>query len=98
MAPSPKFHVYGLAELYPELGTYSFKIVLNPRYFKSGQDFEVVMVDSDRKPMMLEVKNWGRKLNVTFIINENTPDGVSVATITRNGADIGRLHFWTVIP
>ena len=70
MAPVPRFQVYGLAQTYPELGEYSFKVVLNPRLYKSGQDFDVCIVDSDRKPVKFELKRWGRKLNVTFVIDE----------------------------
>lgn len=97
MAPQ-KFQVYGLDETYPYLGTYAFKIVLNPRYYKSGQDFDVAVWDSDRKPMRFELKKWGRKLNVSFTIEPSVADGVAFATITRNGQEVGRLTWWVIKP
>lgn len=95
---SPRYQVYGLNETYPELGTYSFKVVLSPRYYKSGQEFEVVLVDSDRKPMRYDVKKWGRKLNVSFAIDSNTSDGVAYATLVRRGQEVGRLTWWIIKP
>lgn len=96
--PSPRFQVYGLEETYPELGRFSFKVVLNSRFYKSGEDFRVDLVDSDRKPMRFEVKRWGRKLNVSFDIDPQTSDGVSVAAISRAGQEVGRLTFWVIKP
>lgn len=96
--PSPRFQVYGLEETYPELGTYNFKIVLHPRYYRSGEDFEVQLVDSDRQPMRYAVKKWGRKLNVEFDITERTSDGVAIATLVRNTQEVGRLNFWIIKP
>lgn len=98
MAPAQKIQAYGLEETYIDLGEHTFKIVLNPRSFKSGQDCEVVLVDSDRQPMRFDVKKWGRKLNVTFQICPETPDGVSVASVTRGGKELARLSFWVVKP
>jgi hypothetical protein len=98
MAAAPRFQVYGLDETYPYLGDYSFKVVLNPRFFKTGQELEVRVVDSDRKPMLFETKRWGRKLNITFTINKETADGVSIATVLRDGTEIGRLTWWVIKP
>ena len=97
MAPS-KFQVYGLDEIYPELGSYSFKIVLSPRYYKTGQDFDVCVIDSDRKSVQAELKHWGRKLNVSFLITDQTADGVASVIISRNGQETGRFHFWVIKP
>ena len=96
MAVATKYQVYGLVEAYTEIGEHSFKVVLNPRCFKSGHDIDVVLVDSDRRCMDFSVKKWGRKLNVVFKITPETPDGVSVASIARDGREIGRFHFWIV--
>jgi len=98
MAPAPRYQVYGLHETYPELGRFAFKIVLNPRFFKSGQDFEISFVDSDRRPMAFDLKRWGRKLNVDFIINPGTADGVAVITILRGTIEVGRLKMWVIKP
>lgn len=96
--PSPKYQVYGLDETYPELGSYSFKIVLNPRFFKAGHELDVVVVDSDRKPMKYDVKKWGRKLNVTFVIDQQVADGVAFASIVKGGQEVGRLNWWVIKP
>ena len=98
MAPSPRFQVYGLDETYPELGHFSFKVVLNPKFFKSGMELDVLLLDSDKKSMPFEVKKWGRKLNVEFNITPSVPDGVSTAIISKNGTEVGRLTFWIIKP
>jgi hypothetical protein len=95
---APRFQVYGLDETYPELGKFGFKVVLNPRFAKSGQDYGVRIVDSDRAPMAFELKKWGRKLNVEFAITPQTSDGVSTVFVERNGAEVGRLSFWVIKP
>jgi hypothetical protein len=96
--PSPKYQVYGLDETYPEFGSFSFKIVLNPRFYKTGEDFDVILVDSDRRPLVYTLKKWGRKLNVDFHILQGTSDGVAIATILRNSQEVGRLNFWVIKP
>lgn len=96
--PSPRYQVYGLEETYPELGTFLFKIVLNPKFYKSGHDFDVNVFDSDRKPMRFDLKKWGRKLNVAFVIDPQVADGVAFAIISREGQEIGRLSWWVIKP
>jgi hypothetical protein len=95
---SPRYQVYGLDETYPELGYYSFKVVLNSRHYRSGEGFDVDMWDSDRNPLGHGVRKWGRKLNVEFHITPNTSDGVAVARVLRNGQEVGRLTFWVIKP
>lgn len=97
MAPS-KFVVYSLDETYPELGEFSFKVVLSPRFGGSETSFDIRMVDSDRKPMRFVLRRWGRKLNVTFTIDRDVSDGVSTAAIVRDGQEFGRLSFWVIKP
>lgn len=98
MAPAPKYQVYGLDETYPELGFYSFKIVLNPKFYKTCHDFDVALMDSARKPMKYDVKKWGRKLNVTFQITPDVEDGVSTIIVKKSNQDIGRFIFWVIKP
>lgn len=97
MSPA-RFAVYGLDETYPELGTFSFKVVISPRSYKSGREFDVLMVDSDRKPMKFEMKRWGRKLNVSFTVDQDVSDGVSTVSILQDGQEIGRLSLWVIKP
>lgn len=98
MAPAPRYQVYGLDETYPELGKYTFKIVLNPRFYKTGEDLDIRIVDSSRVPMSFDVKKWGRKLNVTFAIRPLTADGVSTVFIMKGDTEVGRLGFWVIKP
>jgi len=98
MAPAQRYQVYGLDETYPELGKFSFKIVLNPRFFKSGQDFDVQLLDSGRNPMKFKLNKWGRKLNIDFMIDDTVPDGVSTALISKDSMEVGRLMFWVIKP
>jgi hypothetical protein len=93
-----KFQAYNLRETYHELGDYRFKIVLHPRYYKSGHDFRVELFDSSNKLMKYVVEIWGRKLNVLFRIDEAVSDGVSYVNIIRGDNQIGRLTFWIIKP
>lgn len=95
-----KFVVYGLRETYHELGTYEFKIVLNPRNFKNSHGSDITLVDSDAKPMKFIIKKWGRKISCTFTIDDSVADGVSVARLEmRDEKEVvhaGRLSFWVI--
>ncbi len=93
-----QFIVYGLDETYPELGEFSFKIVVSPRTYKAGEDFDLSVVDSDRKPMKFQLRRWGRKLNVVFTIDPAVSDGVSTVAVNQNGQEIGRFSFWVIKP
>ena len=100
MPAGNRFVIYNLRETYHELGTFEFKIVLDPRYFKNGHLSEVFLHDSDGKPMEVDVKKWGRKINCTFCIGPNVPDGVSVIRMNLKD-DAGSEHsarasFWVV--
>ena len=93
--PPAKYQIYGLQRNYIELGKYLVKVVVSPR-FKSGQDFSVKLIDSDRKPMKHVVNYWGRKLNVEFEVMSDTPDGISTGTIYRHDEPIGTFTFWVI--
>lgn len=96
MAKSPaKYQVYGLLRNYIDLGKYKIKIVVSPR-FKTGLDFRVDLVDSDRQKMLYETSHWGRKLNVEFEITPDTPDGIATGTIFRGLEPIGTFTFWVI--
>jgi hypothetical protein len=98
MPPAPRYQVYGLDETYPELGKFTFKVVLNPRFYKTGEEFDAIVVDSARKPMIFDLKKWGRKLNLTFRITPDTADGVSTVTLLRCNEAVGKLTFWVIKP
>lgn len=97
-----KFVVYNLRETYHELGKYDFKIVLNPKFFKNGHMSELKCVDSDRKNMKFSCEKWGRKINCSFIIDNDVSDGVSIVDMNlkdENGKEYpGRITFWVIKP
>jgi hypothetical protein len=97
-----KFVVYNLRETYHELGQYEFKVVLNPKFFKNSHRSELILVDSDGKPMRFDVKKWGRKINCSFTIDPTVADGVSQAHLKllteKEELVAGRLTFWVIKP
>ena len=96
--PSPRYQVYNLREIYHELGEYQFKVVLSPRFYRSGHDFRVEMADSANRPMRHRVDVWGRKINVSFTIDEGVADGVFHADIVRKDKTLVRLTGWCIKP
>lgn len=94
------FVIYGLRETYHEQGTFEFKVVLGPRQFKSSHGSSVRVVDSDRKPVSVDIKRWGRKMICTFVIDEDVADGVATVeldlTTTRGTRSIVRKTFWVI--
>ena len=96
--PSPKYQVYNMRETYHELGQYEFKVVLSPRFYKTGHDFKVEMFDSSRRPMNYKMEVWGRKLNVTFDIDHNVSDGVAFVNVYKGTNQLARLTCWIIKP
>lgn len=90
-----KYQVYGLQENYIDVGKHFIKVVISPR-FKTGQDFKIDIVDSDRNKMSYDVSYWGRKLNIEFEIKKDTPDGLATATVSRSGEKVGLFNFWII--
>jgi len=102
LARAERFVVYNLRETYHELGKFEFKVVLDPRYFKNGHLSEVVLSDSDGKPMKYDVQKWGRKINCTFFLDKTVADGVSnIKMVLRDdeGYEMtARSSFWVIKP
>jgi hypothetical protein len=90
-----KFQVYNLKNNYIGTGKHSFKIVISPR-FKTGQDFSVKLLDSDRNQMIYTVNYWGRKLNVDFDVIDTTPDGLAIAYVSKANEIVGNFVFWVI--
>lgn len=97
--PAEKYVVYNLRETYHELGKYEFKVVLSPKFFKNSHECELLLQDSDGKPIRNEVQKWGRKINCSFVLDETVADGVSQALLKLSG-DKGevRITFWVIKP
>jgi hypothetical protein len=94
-----KFIVFNLRETYHELGKYDIKIVLNQDFFKSSHLSDISIWDSDRKLMNFDVKRWGRKINCSFVIDENVADGISTISMHLVGESNTfdeLLQFWVI--
>ena len=96
--PSPKYQVYSMRETYHELGEYQFKVVLNSRFYRTGHDFSVEMFDSSNQRMNFKYEIWGRKLNITFVIDKNVSDGVAYVNVMKGNNKIARLSTWVIKP
>ncbi len=99
---SDSFVVYNKKETYLELGSYDFKIVLDPLKFKNSHESEIKMYDSDGKEMKFEVSKWGRKINCKFQIDDTVSDGVAIIDLslkdTENGFQKTQLRTWIIKP
>lgn len=76
-----------LREVYAHKGEYTAKLIIDP---KESQDIDSVRVDmrnSDGHAMDFTAKRWGTKLTVSFVIDDQTPDGVAVIDVTLSGRD-----------
>jgi hypothetical protein len=89
-----------LRDVYAHPGSYSAKMVIDPRESPTIEAVDVDMRNSDGRQMEYTVRRWGTKLTVQFTIDESTPDGISVIDITlcgKNGSKVReRLTFWCV--
>jgi hypothetical protein len=92
---SSKYQIYGLEENYLEPGSYPFKIVVSPRY-QNGNDFNLTIFDSHLNPVRFELKRWGRKLNVVFVIDRAVADGAAIVTVYKGDVVVGHRKFWVI--
>jgi hypothetical protein len=97
-----RFTTYGLREIYHELGTYEFKIVLNPRFFTNSHLSEISFLNPDGGPMTCSVDKWGRKINCSFTVDDGIPDGVILVNMRlvddKEQVTNHRLTLWVVKP
>lgn len=102
MAAPQKFVVYNLRETYHELGSFEFKVVLDPRYFKNGHLSEVSLVDSDGRSLKYNVQKWGRKINCSFSLDQAVADGISTVKMVLRDDEghemAARASFWVIKP
>lgn len=96
--PSPRYQVYNLRETYHEFGQYEFKVVLSPKFYKTGHEFRVEMFDSSRNKMNYKMEVWGRKLNVTFDLGPSVSDGVAFVNVFRGNNQLAQFSFWIIKP
>jgi hypothetical protein len=89
-----------LLEVYAHPGQQDVKFIIDPRESVGIDHVGVSMSDSDGRPMDFTFKRWGTKLNLSFVIDGSTPDGVSIIDVTLRGRSIGevreRFSLWTI--
>lgn len=100
LSKNKEFVVYSLKNTYVDLGKYTFKIVLS-KNFVDAKFSTLTMIDSDGKLMKYEINYWGRKINTTFIINEDVSDGIAAIDLilkTDENTEVlkQRLYFWVI--
>ena len=74
-----------LREVYAERGEQSAKFIIDPSLSLEIGSIDVRMLNADGHPMRFSFKRWGTKLNLSFHIDEDTPDGVSIIDVTMRG-------------
>jgi len=89
-----------LREVYQLAGEFSVKMIIDPQESTNIDRVEVALRNSDGQPMDFTYKRWGTKLNLTFKIDEKTPDGVSIIDVVMTGRLWSpvqeRFSFWVV--
>jgi hypothetical protein len=91
-----------LREVYHQQGEFSAKMIIDPVVSPNIERVDVDVRNSDGKTMKFVAKRWGTKLTMSFTVDGETPDGVSVIDIrlmTRDGSVVReRLDFWVIKP
>jgi hypothetical protein len=89
-----------LREVYQLQGEFSVKMIIDPDESIKIDRVEVSIRDSDGNPMQFTYRRWGTKLNITFKIDEATPDGVAIIDVEMSGRLWGpireRFDMWVV--
>jgi hypothetical protein len=88
-------------EVYHELGTFDFKVLMpEPANCLKESSFKVL--DSSGKYITAEHKRWGDKLRCIFKIDDDVSDGVAAAVIdvtTSEGKAFSTtVYFWVIKP
>jgi len=89
-----------LLEVYAYPGEHAVKFIIDPAESPDVESVNVMMTNADGKPMRFSFKRWGTKVNLSFLIDEATPDGVSIIDISLSRPQVGetreRFDFWTI--
>lgn len=89
-----------LREVYAQTGEFTAKVLIDPRESQGIESVSVDIRDSDGLPMSFSHRRWGTKLTLDFVIDRQTPDGVSLVYLgmrKRDGSMIQeRLSFWVI--
>lgn len=89
-----------LREVYHTQGDFSAKMIIDPRESPSIETVDVDMRNSDGRPMVFTARRWGTKLTISFKVDRDTPDGVSVIDVRMLGKDgkskAERFDIWII--
>lgn len=89
-----------LREVYAEVGDQAAKFIIDPARSQDIDSIDVSMTNSDGRPMRFDFRRWGTKLNLSFTIDSETPDGVSIIDVIMRGRSIGevreRFDIWII--
>lgn len=86
-----------LQEVYVATGEYTAKIMIDPEVSPEIEDVKVTVCNADGSPFDYSYRRWGTKLNLRFVIDEKTPDGVGtidVQMVGKNRKVSKRFCFW----
>lgn len=99
-APKRIVSPVSLREVYHVQGDFTAKMIIDPGMSPMIERVDVDVRNSDGKTMDFDYRRWGTKLTISFKIDGNTPDGVSVIDLLlrrKDGPPIKeRLDFWVV--
>lgn len=87
-------------DVYAYVGMQSVKFIIDPARSQDIDSVKVSMFNSDGLPMDFTYKRWGTKLNLSFKIDHETPDGVSIIDVLLSGRNFGevkeRFDLWII--
>lgn len=88
-----------LMEVYTQPGEYTAKLMIDPEVSQAVDNVAVDIWNADGSPIKHTYKRWGTKLNLCFLIEDGTPDGVVTIDVHLNGRSHKinkRFCFWVV--
>lgn len=95
----PSILPVSLQDVYVQPGRYSAKLMIDPELSPEINDVDVSIRNADGSPFDFTYRRWGTKLNVTFLIDDGTPDGVATVDVSMTGRSRNiqkRFCFWIV--
>jgi len=75
-------------------------MLIDPELSTQVEKVTVSVRNSDGRDMSFSARRWGTKINISFMIDDTTPDGVSIIDIDMSGRSIAnvkeRFDFWVI--
>lgn len=87
-----------LREIYPEVGDYSIKFLIDHKVSQTFTAYKVTMHDRDGREMKCDARRWGTKVNVAFSVTPEIPDGAAIIEVSLSGSSSTseRFRIWIV--